>query len=142
MAKKILKIVHVASEVHPFSKTGGLADVARSLPKALHRLGHEVMVITPLYGQVIDKKKHHLKEIGHDIKVKIDKDNVVKVNFWQGWLMQGLPIYFIENEKYFSRRKALYGSTHEDARFLLFDIAALKLLMHIKFTPDIIQCHD
>ncbi|MBU0648496.1 glycogen synthase [Patescibacteria group bacterium] len=142
MAKKTLKIVHVASEVHPFSKTGGLADVVRSLPKALRRLGHEVIVITPFYGQVLDKKKYHLKEIGHDINIKIDKDNALKVIFWQGWLMEGLPIYFIENEKYFSRRKALYGSTHENARFLLFNIAALKLLIHIKFAPDIIQCHD
>ena len=142
MAKKILKIVHIASEVHPFSKTGGLADVARSLPKALHRLGHEVIVITPLYGQIIDKKEYGLKEIAHDVKLKIDSDNTVKVNFWQGWLMPDLPVYFVENEKYFSRRKALYGSSHENARFLLFNIAALKLLIKIRFKADVIQCHD
>ena len=53
---KKLKIVHISSEVAPFSKTGGLADVARSLPKAQKRLGHEVIVITPFYGQIIDKK--------------------------------------------------------------------------------------
>jgi len=142
MAKRVLKIAHIASEVHPFSKTGGLADVTRSLPKALKRLGHEVVVITPLYGQVINKKKHNLKKIAQDIKVKIDKDNTVKVNFWQGWLMEELPIYFIENEKYFSKRKALYGSTHENARFLLFSLASLELLTQIKFEADIIQCHD
>lgn len=142
MVKKILKIAHVASEVHPFSKTGGLADVTRSLPKALARLGHEVIVVTPLYGQIIDKKKYKLKKIASDVSIKIDKENTVKVNFWQTWLMDDLPIYFIENEKYFSKRKKLYGSSHENARFLLFNIAALRLLIHIRFKADIIQCHD
>lgn len=142
MAKKILKIVQIASEVSPFSKTGGLADVTSSLPRALKELGHDVMVVTPLYGQIIDKKKYNLKEVAHDIKIKIDKENTFKVNFWRGYLTEGLPIYFIENEKYFSKRKTLYGSSHENARFLLFDIAALKLLIHIRHSPDVIQCHD
>ena len=142
MPKKILKIAHISSEVHPFSKTGGLADVARSLPKALRRLGHEVIVVTPLYGQVINTKKHGLKKIAKDVKIKIDSANTVKVNFWQGWLMEGLPIYFVENDKYFSKRKKIYGSTHENARFLLFDIAAIELISHIEFKADIIQCHD
>jgi starch synthase len=46
---KVLKIVSIASEVHPYPKTGGLGDVARSLPKSLHR-GYEVIIITPFYG--------------------------------------------------------------------------------------------
>jgi len=46
-----LKIVSITSELAPFSKTGGLGDVARSLPKALKRLGHDVIAITPLYGK-------------------------------------------------------------------------------------------
>ena len=55
MGKKVLKIVSISSEVAPFSKTGGLADVARSLPKAISRLDHEVIVITPFYGKIISK---------------------------------------------------------------------------------------
>ncbi len=137
-----LKIVSIASEIHPFSKTGGLADVARSLPKALKRLGHEVIVITPFYGAVIDKKKYKLKLLFKDVKIKVDKENNIKVNFWQGYLMEDLPIYFMENEKYFSRYRRLYGSRHENARFLLFNIASLKLLSLLKFEADIIQCHD
>jgi len=140
--KKALNIVHIGSEVHPFSKTGGLADVTRSLPKALRRLGHNVIVITPFYGQVISPKKHGLKKIAKDVKIKIDGANSVKVNFWKGWLMEGLPIYFVENEKYFSKRKTIYGSTHENARFLLFDIAAIELISRIEFKADVIQCHD
>lgn len=138
---KFLKIVHIASEVAPFSKTGGLGDVVRSLPKALNRLGHEVIIITPLYSQVIDKKKHDLKFIAK-VNLAINSVDNVEVSYYQGYSMKGLPVYFIENKKYFSKHKKLYGSSHENARFLIFDIAALKLLSLLKFKADIIHCHD
>ena len=141
MAKN-LNIVSISSEIAPFSKTGGLADVAGSLPRALNRLSHKVMCITPLYGKIIDKKKYHLKLYQEKIKVKIDEKNSLDVNYWLGELTKGVPVCFIENEKYFSRRKEIYGSSHENARFLLFDLAALKLLTILKFPVDIIQCHD
>lgn len=137
-----LKIVHIASEVAPFSKTGGLADVVRSLPKAIKRLGHEVIVITPFYEQVIDKKEHDLKLIYENVKIFLNSAESVNVNFWQGYAMKGLPVYFVENKKYFSQRKALYGSSHENERFLVFDVAALKLISLLKFEADIIHCHD
>ncbi len=139
---KNLKIVHISSEVAPYSKTGGLADVARSLPKALKRLGHEVIVITPLYGQVINTKKHNLKLIYKDIEVYLNSKEAIRINYWKGYLMEGLPIYFIENKKYFSQRKTLYGSTHENVRFLIFDVAALKLISLLKYEADIVHCHD
>ena len=141
MPKK-LKIVHIASEVAPFSKTGGLGDVSRSLPKALKRLGHEVMIITPLYGKSIDKKDHKLKLILDNVDVRLNSQETVKVNYWQGYLMDGLPVYFIENKKFFSKHKKIYGSTRENARFLVFNIAALKLLSVLKMPVDIIHCHD
>jgi len=139
---KIFKIVSIASEVAPFSKSGGLGDVVRSLPKALKRLGNEIIVITPFYGQIIDKRKHKLKLIYKDINVYLNSEDTVKVNYWQGYLMKGLPVYFIENKKYFSRRKTIYGSSHENARFLIFNIAALKLITLLKFEADIVHCHD
>ena len=139
---KKLKIVHIASEVAPFSKTGGLGDVARSLPKALKRLGHEVFIITPLYGRVIDKKKYGLKLILENVNLRLNSQESVKVNYWQGYLMEDLPIYFIENIKYFSKSKQIYGSSHENARFLIFNVAALKLLSLLKKQVDIIHCHD
>ena len=141
MSKK-LKLVHIASEVAPFSKTGGLGDVARSLPKALNRLGHEVMIITPLYGKIIDKKKYNLKLISKEIDVRLNSVESVKVNYWQGYLMEGLPVYFIENTEFFSKRKKIYGSDRENARFLVFSVAALKLLSVLKIPVDIIHCHD
>jgi len=141
MAKK-LKIVSIASEVAPFSKTGGLADVARSLPKALKRLGHEVIVVTPLYGQAIDRKKHGIKLLYKNVKVYFNSEDALRVNYYKGYLMKGLPVYFIEVKKYFSQRKKLYGSAHENARFLVFDVAALKLISLLKFEADIVHCHD
>ena len=137
-----LKIVSISSEVAPFSKTGGLADVARSLPKALKRLGHEVMVITPFYGQTIDPKTYDLKLIYEDVEIHVDSANKVKVNFWRGFLMKNLPVYFIENKKYFSAHKNLYGSSRENVRFLVFDVAALKLISLLKYEANIIHCHD
>lgn len=142
MPAKRLKIVSISSEVAPYSKTGGLGDVARSLPKALKRLGHNVICITPLYGQVIDKKKNDLKLIYENIKVYLNSKDAIRVNYWKGYSMKGLPIYFIENKKYFSKRKTLYGSTHENVRFLIFDVAALKLISLLKFEADIVHCHD
>jgi len=141
MPKK-LKIVHIASEVAPFSKTGGLGDVARSLPKALKRLGHNVMIITPLYSKVIDKEEKHLKLVFSDVELRINSQESVRVNYWQSYLMEDLPIYFVEYPKFFSKHKRLYGSKNENARFMVFNVAALKLLSLLKFKANIIHCHD
>lgn len=140
MIGKKLQIVHIASEVDPFSKTGGLADVASALPKAIKKLKHKTIIITPLYSSLIDKNK--LKEIAKDVKIELSAGVVVEADFWQGELEKGLPVYFIDNNKYFGQRKNLYGSKHENARFFFFDLAAIKLLKIINFKPDIIHCHD
>jgi len=140
--RKKLKIVHIVSEVAPFSKSGGLGDVARSLPKALCRLGHNVMIITPLYGRTIDKQEEGLELIYENVNLRLNSQEKVKVNYWRGWLREGLPVYFVENKQFFSKHKRLYGSTRENARFLVFDVAALKLISLLKFSADIIHCHD
>jgi len=139
---KKLKIVHIASEVAPFSKTGGLGDVTRSLPKALKRLGHDVSIITPLYGRIIDKKEKDLKLIFADVNLRLNSQENIKVNYWQGYLMEDLPVYFIECKKFFSKHKKIYGSERENARFLVFNVAALKLLLLLKKHVDVIHCHD
>jgi len=139
---KKLKIVHIASEVAPFSKTGGLGDVTRSLPKALKRLGHDVSIITPLYGRLIDKKEKELKLLFADVNLFLNSEESVTVNYWQGFLMEDLPVYFVECKKFFSKHKKIYGSSRENARFLVFNVAALKLLSILKKQIDIIHCHD
>lgn len=140
--KKQLKIALVASEVAPFSKTGGLADVTGSLPKAFFEFGHEVIVFSPLYEKAINAKKFNLKLVKENIQLPIDKANKIKFFLLEGKLADGLPIYFIGNKKYFSKHHRLYGSSHENARFILFDLAVLETLKIINFKPDIVHCHD
>lgn len=140
--KKALKIASIASEVDPYSKTGGLADVARSLPKSLFKLGHQVIIITPFYKKIIDREAHKLERIYSDVSLYIDKENELKIAYYRAELVPGLYVYFVRNDKYFSRRKTIYGSNHENARFYLFSVAALKLISLLKFDADIIHCHD
>lgn len=141
MPKK-LNIIHIASEVSPFSKTGGLGDVTRSLPKATYRLGHKVSIITPLYGKLVDKEKYKMKLLHKDINVVIDSEHSIKVNFWQGQLISGLTVYFIENKEHFSKFKKVYISARDNIRFLIFNISALRLMNLLDQSPDIIHCHD
>lgn len=142
MLKKRLKIVHIASEIDPFSKTGGLANVIRSLPKAHKRLGHEVIIISPYYSDIIDKKKFNLKEYKSNIKIDTTHQKTYTVNYLQGESMKDLPVYFVGNDKFFSGKKNLYGSRHENLKFMLFNLGALQLLKELNFKPDIIHCHD
>ncbi len=142
MSIPIFKVALITSEIDPFSKSGGLGDVTRSLSKALKRWGQQIIVITPLYGKIVNKKKHQLKLVYSNVELIINSQDKVKVNYWKGYLMPDLPIYFVENKKYFSRRRQLYGSAHENARFLVFNVAALKLISLLKFNADILHCHD
>jgi starch synthase len=141
MSKK-LKIVFVSAEVAPFSKTGGLGDVASSLPKALKKLGHDIILITPFYEQVIDKEKYNLELVFENIKIHLNSKDEETVSYWRGFLDTDLPVYFVEAKKYFSKKKNLYGSARENGRFLVFDVAALKLISLLKYEADIIHCHD
>ena len=117
---KKLKIVSISSELDPFVKTGGLGDVARALPKSLHRLGHEVIVIIPFYSKVIDAKKYNLKKIYTDILINVDKKNSVKVDFYQGELMPQLPVYFVRCDKYFGKKKIFIAHLVKMRVFIYF----------------------
>lgn len=119
-----MKIVFCASEVVPFAKTGGLADVCGALPPALEKLGHEVIIITPRYKTTA--------------KVNAPAP-VVRIG-------QNVRVYFIEHNQYFGR-EGLYGVHGIDygdnlERFAFFAHASLKLLKEIAFKPDIVHCHD
>lgn len=138
---KSLGIVSISSEVFPFSETGGLAKVAGALPKSLTRLGHNVMIITPLYKKV-QKRKWGLKKVIADLKIKVDDTTTVTASFWKAELAPGIVVYFVDHGKLFSERTAIYDPKNDHQRFYFFDIAAIELLLHLKLSPDIIQCHD
>ncbi len=138
---KKLTIVTISAEVAPFSKAGGLGDVARSLPKALKRDGHNVIAISPLHG-VIDTKKHELKKLGNDISIPMDETKKLQFDYWRGYLMDDLPVYFIDRASYFSGFKTIYGTKISNKRFFFFNLAALKLIELLDIKPDIIHCND
>ena len=139
MAKK-LKIAHIAWEVEPFTKNGGLANVLRSLPSAHHDLGYEVVVITPYYKGVT-QHAGELEVIAENVEIQIHEDTTHTATFLKG-LNDGVPVYFISNNTFFGEHIGLYGAPNQNARFFFFDIAALTLLKHIGFKTDILHCHD
>jgi len=144
--EKNLKIVFVASEVDPFSKQGGIADVSRSLPKALQRLGHDVMVISPLYGAV-DVKKYNIEQLIKGFPIRMSDKTIIKTDFWRGYMRDGLPIYFIDAPKYFSNRKnrliyKLRNMEENGERYYFFCSAVLHLLRFKNIKPDIVHAND
>ncbi len=141
MPKNRLKIIHISSEVEPFSKSGGLASVAASLPKAQSVLGYDVAVITPLYEKLIDAKKDGLEPIGEEI-LEINGKKY-PTSFYKGYLNDGVtPVFFVANRQFFGKRQNLYGAKKENARFFFFDLSVLTLLKKINHRPDILHCHD
>src|SRR3989344_6327759 len=140
MKRKKLKIFHIASEVEPFSKTGGLASITSSLPRMQKELGHDVAVITPFYEGLINLKDHPVEEIFSE--ELLINDIKYPVSYLKGYLSHDLPIYFIADKKFFKPREKIYGSRSENSRFFFFDIAALSLIKKLEQSPDIIHCHD
>ncbi|MDP3042558.1 MAG: glycogen synthase GlgA [Candidatus Omnitrophota bacterium] len=126
-----MKIAMVASEVVPFAKTGGLADVAGALPLALEYCGHEIIVIMPGY-KCITEAKFKISRVAPDVTTCVMGKNI--------------KVYFIENKAYFNR-DGLYGDKNGDypdnlERFAFFCRRALDLLKEIDFPADILHLHD
>jgi starch synthase len=138
-----MKIAFVTSEVFPFAKSGGLADVAGSLPKELAKLGCEVKVFMPKYN-FVDEKTFNLKynwEIG-EIPVRIN--GVIRsVHLHQAILPDSeVEINFIDCPHYFFRGQIYTNHPDEAERFILFSKAVVEVLQRLKWAPDIIHCND
>ncbi|HAP31518.1 MAG TPA: glycogen synthase GlgA [Firmicutes bacterium] len=133
-----MKVLFVVAEAVPFAKTGGLADVAGSLPAALRNFGADAGVIMPAYGCIAPEYKMKMKRL-------------CKVTVSMGWRYQycelkmlehqGVPYYFIDNEYYFSRN-GIYGFYDDAERFAFFSRAVLQSLPCLDAAPQILHCHD
>lgn len=133
-----MKVMFAVSECVPFIKSGGLADVAGSLPKELVKQGTEVTIIMPKYRDIPEKYLSSLEKV-MDFRVQV------------GWRNQycglekleqdGITFYFIDNEDYF-KRPGLYGYFDDGERFSFFNRAVLESLSYLSYYPDIIHCHD
>jgi starch synthase len=138
-----MKIAMFASEVVPFAKTGGLADVAGALPKFLSPLGLELRVFLPLYRET-KKKNLPLRRVIESLEMDWNGEKV-PFSVWES--REGaLGFLMIERDEYFDR-DFLYGTPQGDypdngERFAFFSKAALETLRRLDFRPDVIHAHD
>ncbi len=133
-----MKVLYAASEALPFVASGGLADVAGSLPQALRRRFVGCHVVMPLYGSIPQELRENMKFITH-ITVPV------------AWRRQycgifeakygGVTYYLLDNEYYF-KRDFIYGHYDDGERFAFFSRAILEIIPHIGWKPDIIHCND
>jgi len=137
--EKPLKILILASEVVPFAKVGGLADVVGALPKALQELGHDVRLAMPRYGQ-INPQRFELLTALDTLTVNMASFQE-QVNVLQGTIGKGIPVYMIDAPRYFDREN-IYGYIDDGERFILFCRAALEAMRAFNWSPDIIHCND
>nr|WP_326126505.1 glycogen synthase GlgA [uncultured Oscillibacter sp.] len=133
-----MKILYATSEAVPFCKTGGLADVAGSLPAALAAEGAEVAVVLPLYRRVRERFGSQLTFLCYDY-VNLGWRHVYCGLF--SLEKDGVTWYFLDNEQYFDRPD-LYGYMDDGERFGFFSRAVVRMLDHMAFWPDVINCND
>ncbi|MFZ5644328.1 MAG: glycogen synthase [Bacillota bacterium] len=146
MFDRPLKILVVSSEAVPFSKTGGLADVAGSLPKALatvgpHNMGNDVRVATPHYKGIegAEYAADYPVKFGNRLESAIIREASIEAQYREE--NKKLPVYLVDNHQYFYR-EGLYNFPDEAERFSFFCRAVLELLPRINWQPDVIHCND
>jgi len=137
-----MRILLVSSEVAPLAKTGGLADVAGSLPRALKQLGHDVRILMPGYRGIAARTEP--RATGIDLEVPLGSRSIGGRLLETG--LEGLPVYLLECPAFFDREQ-LYGTPDGDypdnaERFGFFCRAALAALPHLDFRPDVLHLHD
>lgn len=135
-----MRILFPASEVVPFSKTGGLADVSGALPHALAARGHDVRIVTPLYRSV---SREGLRE-GRLLSLEFPFGRI-EVRTWERVLAERVTIVFVDVPAFFDRAQ-LYGDPTDYAdnarRFTTLTMAALTDAQAAGFVPDVVHCHD
>lgn len=133
-----MKILFATSEAVPFCKTGGLADVLGSLPKALAAAGEDVAVVLPLYNVVWDAFGSELTYLGYtyvDLAWRHEYCGVFRCE------REGVKFFFLDNRRYFDRPR-LYGEFDDAERFAFFSRAVPEMLTLMDFHPDVIHCND
>jgi starch synthase len=132
-----VNLLFVASELAPFAKTGGLADVMAALPQYLHKAGHDVRVVIPFYD-TIDTKKTTFQAV-MDIDIGLGSHRYqTKIFRAEG----ALPVYFVHCPALYNRGRLYTSDGDEHRRCLALSYAALILCQRLDFAPDVIHCHD
>ncbi len=148
---KPLSIMYVASEVVPFAKTGGLADVAGAMPQIVRELGHDIRIMMPKYASVSERifKIHDIKRLT-DIPIKVGDEThlgSIKSSFITN-LKSKVQVYFLHNSEYFDRPglytdpKTLKDYPDNDDRFIFFARSVVQTLNRLGWIPDILHIND
>ncbi len=133
-----MNIVFMGSESVPFIKTGGLADVLGSLPKALAQKGNDVSVFIPLYGKIKPEYREKMEYVGAffvDLDWRRQHVGVFK------YIIDGVDYFFIDNEYYFNRN-GIYGEIDDGERFVYFSRACVQALKFLNLKADIVHAND
>ncbi len=149
MARR-LRVLFMASEVEPFAKTGGLADVAGALPAALAALGHDVRILMPRYRGV-DALAGEMRTVVPRLTVTLG-DRSVEGALFEGRTSSDVPVYFLGQDHYYDR-ESLYGTADGDywdncERFIFFCRGGLEALLSLgepdraPWRPQVVHCHD
>ncbi len=140
-------ILFAASELAPYSKTGGLGDVAAALPKALARAGHQVSVLTPLYNH-LDPEELNLGRRLRKLVVPRKSDNQAQTEatVWEGRLDYGARVFFVEHDEYFGH-EGIYGYEHENvaesaARWAFFGRAIVEFARQYAVPVELLHLND
>ena len=133
-----MKVLYCTSEARPFAATGGLADVAGSLPQALRQRLVGCRVVMPLYEDIPQDLREGMRFLTSlSVPVAWRRQYCGIFEARSG----GVIYYFIDNQYYF-KRHGLYGHYDDAERFAFFSRAILEMLPYIDFKPDIIHCND
>ena len=138
-----MKITFVASEITPFAKTGGLADVAAALPRALHALGHDIRVFMPLYSSIAGKH-YNIKAVDNiqHVELMLGQYHYEFSLFSTRLPDSSLNIFLIDCPALYARPSLYTYDPDEHRRFLLLQRAALESCQRMQFAPEIIHCND
>lgn len=140
-----MKIVHAASEMFPFVKTGGLADVCGSLFKSLAGVGHELSFFLPGYRNIIESKEFESAKLKLVLQVELG-EKFLRGEVWAINLGKRQTLYIIRRDEFYDRRNP-YGTRERDyddndARFIYFSKAVVESMRLLGIKADIVHCHD
>lgn len=138
--KNKTKVLYVVSECQPFCATGGLADVAGSLPTYIQNNfeNFDFRVVMPMYADINEQFKKDFEYVGN-INIPVSWRNVYCGVF--KYVLNNITYYFLDNEYYF-KRSGIYGYYDDGERFAFLSRAVLEILSIIDFNPNIIHCND
>ncbi len=139
-----MKILLASSEVHPFSKTGGLADMVGALGKAVARDGHDVRIITPLYRGIRENfRKLKREDWVFDLPLGVQQ---IKAGLWSLKVEKGLTVWFVDEPDFFQRaglyQENDFSYADNAERFIFFSKCVAHFARYSAWQPEIVHVHD